>query len=149
MFVTVARPSQGWVFLDLCIILLRNVPSTGAMVVLETRLGGNVLPVAYFPMYDMIKASASIYSVLPSAIAFIFSSTFLSIVAAIALCVDLFHILPLLLLGFFSSELLVFRHSRSLSFFSFERLRYSGHLWYHRFTPVFFPFLKFYPKGTI
>ena len=62
-FVTVASPIQGWVFLALCIILFMNVAWTGAMVALEDRLGGNVLPVAYFSRHDMIKASASVYLV--------------------------------------------------------------------------------------
>ena len=54
-FVTVAGPSQVWIFLDLCIVLFRNVARTGAMVELETSLGDNILQLAYFLRHDNIN----------------------------------------------------------------------------------------------
>ena len=52
---TVAGPSQVWIFLDLCIVLFRNVARTGAMVELETSLGDNILQLAYFLRHDNIN----------------------------------------------------------------------------------------------
>ena len=97
----------------------------------------------------MIKSSTSFSLVLPSTIAFIFSSTILSTATAIALSVDLYPSLTLLLLGFFPSGFWVFRHSWSLSFSLSERQWYSGTLWYQSFTPVFRPSPDFDPSDAI
>ena len=78
-------------------MLFRNVNGTGAMVLLENRLGGNVLSVAYISRHDMIKALAYICLVLPSNISLIFSSTLISTAAEIALYVDLYPSLTLFL----------------------------------------------------
>ena len=97
----------------------------------------------------MIKSSASIYLVLPSAISFIFSSTLLSTASATALSVDFYPSLPVFLLRLCSYKLWLFCHSRSSYFSLSGRLLYSGPLWYRGCTLLFGTLPDFDPKDAI